>query len=557
MEKALHLSGARVDFQKDEVQIEIDRATIFKIMKFVDSNGNNTDELLDDDGTTVIATPLEISKAPQETMGPDTLSVRILEQLESCLLRANLPLSQSALPAYEKWMAWVRDDAAGAQFLNFFGPLQDRDAQTVDVLLSSLRKDILYARQIQTFRDGGGVSACFVTYFKHLKCQNASWNSVPTAVYMKVPVGTAVAKDFEENGVVATYKGVVQAFDAEKSLYRVVYDDGDAEDLEWVDLKPHLGPTAGRSRPGDIMAAENIHTKPASATTTSNSPPPVGTYPPPTQAREGVRVEFVIQCADKSIAIHVTEEEAALIKTAFPRTELISSATLLQLVPKMQVLGKKSRDKVSLHSSIHHSLFLAFFFLLSFFLHSSIHHIFFTCSFSPAFFFSSFLFFFLSLVLSFVGPSVLLSFLNPVLSFFLLSLSLPVFLPRKHPPLPLQGIYFFLPHSPPSSRPTRTWRMRPVTTVARSRVLNLSQIKRKRTPQLAVGKFRIERARPRLQCRDTAAPPHFRPNRAWLAKCLVVSTSSTLLLIRIPRTPTSLRMNLQRGASGVVCFRCS
>ncbi|XP_071709558.1 dirigent protein 17-like [Rutidosis leptorrhynchoides] len=51
--------------------------------------------------------------------------------------------------------------------------------------------------------------------------------------------GREVQKLFEDNKL---YNGKVKNFDQETGWYRVVYEDGDFEDLEWHELEPVLLP---------------------------------------------------------------------------------------------------------------------------------------------------------------------------------------------------------------------------------------------------------------------------------------------------------------------------
>ncbi|EFN57970.1 hypothetical protein CHLNCDRAFT_142107 [Chlorella variabilis] len=61
--------------------------------------------------------------------------------------------------------------------------------------------------------------------------------------------GRLVIKDFrdEETKKVRPFKGTVKSFDAKRKWYRVVYEDGDSEDVWWKDLLPLLQRAAAAS----------------------------------------------------------------------------------------------------------------------------------------------------------------------------------------------------------------------------------------------------------------------------------------------------------------------
>jgi Lamin-B receptor of TUDOR domain len=51
------------------------------------------------------------------------------------------------------------------------------------------------------------------------------------------PVGTKMARLFKANNVEEYYSGRVTGFDIKKKWYRVIYDDGDAEELSRSELR--------------------------------------------------------------------------------------------------------------------------------------------------------------------------------------------------------------------------------------------------------------------------------------------------------------------------------
>jgi len=98
---------------------------------------------------------------------------------------------------------------------------------------------------------------------------------LPTATTMPY-VGATFMKDFGHHGV---FKGEVKEYDAETSLYRVVYSDGDLEDLTTTELLQLWQPPPVSSSPTHTQNTPgHVHECSASkAIDTGSIPVPVDT----------------------------------------------------------------------------------------------------------------------------------------------------------------------------------------------------------------------------------------------------------------------------------------